>query len=193
MPGFSARSIWRKYSLRASATSELFFDSVRVPEANRLPGATGLGAPLKCLNQARFGIAWGVVGAASACLAEVLNHTRQRVLFSKPLNEKQITQHRLAEMARRIATAHLVALQIGRLKDAGRLEPAQVSLAKYNNCRAAIDVARDARDLLGASGITSECATIRHLLNLESVITYEGTETIHQLIVGRALTGVDAF
>jgi glutaryl-CoA dehydrogenase len=193
MPGYSTREIKRKFSLRASVTSELFFDNVRVPEASRLPGAESLGAPLSCLTQARFGIAWGAIGAATACFSEALEYSKVRVLFGRPLSHTQTVQRRLADMARRIASAQLFALQLGRLKDAGTMHHAQVSMAKWNNVRMALDVARDARDLLGASGITVECTPIRHMLNLESVVTYEGTETIHELIVGRELTGVEAF
>ncbi len=193
MPGYSTHEIKHKFSLRASVTSELFLENVRVPDSARLPGAEGLSGPLRCLTQARYGIAWGVIGAAIACLKEVLDYAKVRVLFGKPLSHKQAIQIRLADMARRITTARLLALQLGRLKDAGEMNHVQASLAKWNNCRMALDIARDARDLLGGSGITVECTPIRHMLNLESVITYEGTETIHQLIVGRELTGVDAF
>jgi len=148
---------------------------------------------LSCLNQARFGIAWGAVGSAIACLREALAFSETRVLFGKPLSHTQTIQRRLAEMCRRITTAQLLALQLGRLKDAGTMHPSQVSLAKWNNVRMGLDVAREARDILGAGGITIEFSAIRHMLNLESVITYEGTETIHELVVGRQLTGVSAF
>jgi glutaryl-CoA dehydrogenase len=159
-----------------------------------LPGSSvGLKAPLSCLTQARFGIAWGVLGAAQACLTEALHYTRERVLFGRPLAATQAVQIRLAEMARSIATGQVLALHLARRKDRGILSPVQVSLAKWNNCRAAIDVARDARDLLGGAGITADHVPIRHALNLESVITYEGTETIHQLSLGRELTGLNAF
>jgi len=193
MPGFTAPEIENKFSLRASVTSALFLDDVRVPEANVLPGANSLKAPLSCLTQARYGIAWGVIGAAQACLDEVIRYSADRVLFNRPLSHTQTIQIRLADMARRITTAQFLALQLGRLKDQGRLTPTQVSLAKWNNCRAALDIARDARDMLGGSGISAEYVPIRHMLNLESVITYEGTETIHQLVVGKELTGVNAF
>jgi glutaryl-CoA dehydrogenase len=192
-PGFAATQIERKFSLRASITAALFFDNVVVPEENVLPGVIGLKGPLSCLTQARYGIAWGVIGAAQACLAQLLDYTKDRVLFGRPLAQNQATQIRLAEMARGITTAQVLALQLGRLKDAGALQPAQVSLAKWNNCRMALNVARDCRDLLGGAGISAEYVPIRHMLNLESVITYEGTETIHQLTIGRALTGVNAF
>ena len=193
MPGFTAQEIENKFSLRASVTSALFFDNVRLPEASVLPGITGLKGPLSCLTQARYGIAWGVIGAAQACLNEVLNYTQDRILFHKPLANNQAIQLRLADMARRITTAQLLALQLGRMKDQGRMTPTQVSVAKWNNCRAALDIARDARDILGGAGISAEYTPIRHMLNLESVITYEGTETIHQLVVGKELTGVNAF
>ena len=192
-PGFAAPEIERKFSLRASVTAALFFDNVVVPEENVLPGVVGLKGPLSCLTQARYGIAWGVIGAAQACLAQLLDYTKERVLFGRPLAQNQATQIRLAEMARGITTAQVLALQLGRLKDAGTLQPAQVSLAKWNNCRMALNVARDCRDLLGGAGISAEYVPIRHALNLESVITYEGTETIHQLTIGRALTGLNAF
>ena len=191
--GFTATAIHNKFSLRASVTSGLFFDNVVVPEENRLPGALGLKGPLSCLTQARFGIAWGVIGAAQACLAQLLDYTRTRHLFGRPLAATQLIQARLAEMSRHITTAQLLALQLGRLKERGTLTPAQVSLAKWNNTRMAIDVARDCRDMLGGAGISAEYAPIRHMLNLESVITYEGTESVHQLSVGRELTGLSAF
>jgi glutaryl-CoA dehydrogenase len=193
MPGFSAQEIENKFSLRASVTSALFFDNVRVPAANVLPGVTGLKAPLSCLTQARYGISWGVIGAAQACLDEVIRYTADRVLFNRPLSHTQTIQIRMADMARRITAAQLLSLQLGRIKDRGELSPTQVSLAKWNNCRAAIDIARDARDILGGAGISAEYTPIRHMLNLESVITYEGTETVHQLVVGMELTGVNAF
>ncbi len=193
MPGFSAQEIENKFSLRASVTSALFFDNVRVPDSSVLPGIVGLKGPLSCLTQARYGIAWGVVGAAQACLAEVLTYTEDRILFNRPLSHNQAIQLRLADMARQITTAQVLSLRLGRLKDQGRMTPTQVSIAKWNNCRAAIDIARDARDILGGSGISAEYVPIRHMLNLESVITYEGTETVHQLVVGKELTGVNAF
>jgi glutaryl-CoA dehydrogenase len=192
-PGFAAPEIERKFSLRASVTSSLFFDNVVVPEENVLPGVVGLKGPLSCLTQARYGIAWGVIGAAQACLGQLLEYSKTRILFGRPLAQNQATQIRLAEMARGITTAQVLALQLGRLKDAGTLQPAHVSMAKWNNCRMALDVARDCRDLLGGAGISAEFVPIRHMLNLESVITYEGTETIHQLTIGRALTGLNAF
>lgn len=192
-PGFSAPEIENKFSLRASVTSALYFDNVVVPGARVLPGVVGLKGPLSCLTQARYGIAWGVIGAAQACLKEMLDYTATRILFGRPLAQNQMIQARLAEMARRITTAQLLALQLGRMKDAGSMQPAHVSLAKWNNCRMALDVARDCRDMLGGAGISAEFSPIRHMLNLESVITYEGTETIHQLTIGRQLTGLNAF
>lgn len=193
MPGFSAQEIHNKFSLRASITAGLFFDNVRIPEENLLSGITGMKGPLSCLNQARYGISWGVIGAAQACLNEALNYTNERILFNKPLSHTQTIQLRLAEMARRITTAQLLSFKLGKLKDAGKLSPPQISIAKWNNCRMALDIARDARDILGGSGISAEYVPIRHMLNLESVITYEGTETIHQLVVGKELTGINAF
>ncbi len=193
MPGFTAQEIENKFSLRASVTAALFFDNVRIPEGNVLPGVSGLKGPLSCLTQARYGITWGVIGAAQACLDEALAYAQDRVLFGKPLSHTQAIQIRLADMARRITTAQLLSLRLGRIKDAGKLSATQVSLAKWNNCRAALDIARDARDILGGAGISAEYVPIRHMLNLESVITYEGTETVHQLAVGRELTGVNAF
>jgi len=191
--GFSAQEIKHKMSLRASVTSALFFDNVRVPEANRLPNVKGLKGPLGCLTQARYGITWGPIGAAIACLDEALNYSKERILFDRPVAATQSAQLKLADMARRITLAQLLVLQLGRLKDAGTMHPSQVSLAKWNNCRMAIDIARQCRDLLGGAGITTEHCAIRHALNLESVITYEGTETVHQLVIGRELTGINAF
>jgi glutaryl-CoA dehydrogenase len=153
----------------------------------------GLKGPLSCLTQARYGICWGVIGAAQACLKQLLEYTATRKLFGRPLAANQTIQVRLADMARRITAAQLLALQLGRLKDAGTMQPVQVSLAKWNNCRMALHIARDCRDMLGGAGISAEYAPIRHMLNLESVITYEGTETIHQLTLGRELTGLNAF
>jgi len=193
MAGYEAQEIHGKFSLRASVTSGLFFDNVRVPEANRLPNVTGLKGPLGCLTQARYGITWGPIGSAIACLTEVIEYTADRKLFGRPLAANQAVQIRMADMARRITTAQLLSLQLGRLKDAGKMAPQQVSLAKWNNVRMALDIARDCRDILGAAGITVEHSAIRHMLNLESVITYEGTETVHQLVIGRELTGINAF
>ena len=193
MKGFESREIDNKFSLRASVTSALFFDEVRVPAANVLPGIVGLKGPLSCLTQARYGICWGVIGAAQACLAELLEYTASRELFGRKLARTQAIQIRLAEMSRRISGAQLMAWQLSQLKERGTMTPAQVSMVKWNNCRMALDVARDCRDMLGGAGISAEHGPIRHMLNLESVITYEGTETIHQLSVGRELTGHNAF
>lgn len=192
-PGFTAHKIENKMSLRASVTSSLFMDNVRIPADCILPGVTGMKGPLSCLTQARYGITWGPIGAAQACLKELLDYTQSRILFDRPLSHTQSIQERLADMARRITTAQLLSLRLGRLKDEGRLHPTQVSVAKWNNVRMALDIARDCRDMLGGSGISAEYAPIRHMLNLESVITYEGTETIHKLVVGKELTGVGAF
>ncbi len=193
MPGYDTQEIENKFSLRASVTGAQFFNNVRLPEASVLPGVSSLKGPLSCLTQARYGITWGVIGAAQACLNEVLNYTQDRILFGRPLANTQAIQIRLANMSRQITTAQLLSLRLGRIKDKGELSPTQVSLAKWNNCRAALDIARDARDILGGAGISAEYVPIRHMLNLESVITYEGTETVHQLVVGKELTGVNAF
>ena len=191
--GFDAHEIENKFSLRASVTSELFFDNVRIPNENVLPNVTGLKGPLSCLTQARYGIAWGVIGAAEACLQELLDYTETRVLFGRSLSENQAIQIRLADMQRKITAASLIAYRLGQLKDQEKMNPTQVSLAKWNNTRMALDIARDCRDMLGGAGISAEYVPIRHMLNLETVITYEGTETIHQLAVGRELTGKNAF
>jgi glutaryl-CoA dehydrogenase len=192
-PGYTTRDIPHKFSLRASITSELFFENCKIPLENQLPKAKGLGGPLSCLTQARYGIAWGAVGAAMACYREAMEFCRERVLFGEPLIKKQHMQVRLADIVRRITTGQLLALQLGRLKDSGDMHHTHVSLAKWNNVRLGLDIARETRDILGAGGISVECCPIRHSLNLESVITYEGTETIHQLIVGRELTGEAVF
>ena len=191
--GFDIHEIKNKFSLRASVTSELFFDNVRIPNKNVLPNVTGLKGPLSCLTQARYGIAWGVIGAAEACLQELLDYTETRVLFGRSLSENQAIQIRLADMQRKITGASLIAYRLGQLKDQEKMNPTQVSLAKWNNTRMALDIARDCRDMLGGAGISAEYVPIRHMLNLETVITYEGTETIHQLAVGRELTGKNAF
>ena len=191
--GFDVHEIENKFSLRASVTSELFFDNVRIPNKNVLPNVTGLKGPLSCLTQARYGIAWGVIGAAEACLQELLDYTETRVLFGRSLSENQAIQIRLADMQRKITAASLIAYRLGQLKDQEKMNPTQVSLAKWNNTRMALDIARDCRDMLGGAGISAEYVPIRHMLNLETVITYEGTETIHQLAVGRELTGKNAF
>ena len=192
-PGFAAQVIHKKMSLRASVTSALFLDNVRVPDSQRLPNVKGLKGPLGCLTQARYGITWGPIGAAIASYQCAREYSQSRILFNRPLAANQAVQLKLADMARRITLAQLLSLQLGRLKDAGKMQPAQVSLAKWNNVRMALDISREARDVLGGAGITTEYAPIRHALNLESVITYEGTETVHQLVVGRELTGINAF
>ena len=192
--GLVSPEIEKKFSLRASVTGAIFLEDVVVPHSAMLPGSTcGIKAPLSCLTQARYGITWGVIGAAQACLREALEYSKTRILFDRPLAATQAIQIRLAEMSRKVTTAQMLSLQLGRLKDAGQMTPSHVSLAKWNNCRAAIEVARDARDMLGGAGISAEYVPIRHALNLESVITYEGTETIHQLTIGRELTGINAF
>ena len=191
--GFVANKIENKFSLRASITSELFFDNIRVSKDSVLPGVIGLKGPLSCLTQARYGISWGVIGAAESCLEELLGYTQTRILFDRSLDENQAIQIRLADMQRRIVTSSLLSYRLGQLKDLEQMNPTQVSLAKWNNVRMALDVARDCRDMLGGSGISAEYVPIRHMLNLESVVTYEGTETIHQLAVGRSLTGKSAF
>ena len=192
-PGFEAPELKHKMSLRASITSALFLDNVRVPDENVLPNKPGLRAALSCLTQARYGISWGAIGAAQACLSELIEYTQTRKLFGRPLSHTQSIQERLAQMARRITTAQTLVMRLAQLKDAGQLRPAQVSVAKWNNVRMALDIARDCRDMLGGSGITIEFSPIRHMLNLETVVTYEGTETIHKLSVGKELTGVSAF
>jgi glutaryl-CoA dehydrogenase len=192
-PGFKRHTLEDKLSLRASNTADLFLDDVRVPDSARLPEALGLKAALSCLDRARYGIAWGAVGAARACLAEVLDYTSSRVVFGHALAATQLIQARLADHARNLTTAQLLALRLGQLKDRGAATSAQISLAKWNNVDAALAIARDCRDILGAAGITTEHVSMRHMLNLESVVTYEGTRTIHGLVVGRALTGHSAF
>jgi glutaryl-CoA dehydrogenase len=192
-PGFAAQVIHKKMSLRASVTSALFFDNVRVPDSQRLPNVKGLKGPLGCLTQARYGITWGPIGAAISSYTSALEYSKSRILFNRPIAATQAVQLKLADMARRITLAQLLSLQLGRLKDAGTMQPAQVSLAKWNNVRMALDISREARDILGGAGITTEYPPIRHALNLESVITYEGTETVHQLVIGREVTGINAF
>ena len=191
-PGFTSREITGKLSHRASDTAELVLDRVHVPGDNLLPGAVGLKSVLACLTQARYGIAWGVLGAAMACFAEVLDYTRERQVFGRPVAACQLTQAKLADMLTEITKGQLLALQLARLRDAGRLRAEQVSLAKRNNARMALEVARTARGMLGASGITDWRQTMRHLCNLETVDTYEGTYEIHTLVMGRDLTGLDA-
>ena len=191
--GFSANEITRKMSLRASVTSELVLDSVRVPESMRLPHALGLRGPLSCLNEARYGIAWGVMGAARACYEAAVDYSRERKVMQKSLAAFQLTQAKLAEMATQLVAGRLIAHRLGVLKDAEEIDPVQVSLAKRNNVRAAMEIARSARTILGANGITLEYPVARHMANLEAVLTYEGTEEVHTLILGKAITGEDAF
>ena len=193
MPGFTAPVIHKKMSLRASITSELVFQDVRVPDANRLPEATSLRGPLSCLNEARFGIVWGVVGAGRACYEEALSYATERIVFEKPLTSYQLTQQKLAEMVLEINRGMLMALHLGRMKDEGRLRPEHVSLGKMGNARGALEIARSARSILGGNGITLEYPVIRHMNNLESVVTYEGTHEVHTLVVGGAVTGIQAF
>jgi glutaryl-CoA dehydrogenase len=191
--GFTAQKIHRKLSLRASVTAELAFDDLRLPADAVLPEVRGLKGPLSCLNEARYGIAWGVVGAARACLEESLAYTLEREQFGKPLASFQLTQRKLATMTVAVNNASLVAWRLGALKDAGTLKPSQVSYAKYANARAALDVAREARTTLGGAGITLDHSVMRHMNNLETVMTYEGTEEMHLLSVGAELTGIRAF
>ena len=192
-PGFSAREMTHKMSLRASVTSEFTLDDVRLPEEARLPGAQGLKGPLACLSEARFGIVFGAVGAARDCLQATLDYVGTREVFDKPLSAYQLTQAKIADMAVELGKAQLLALHLGRLKDTGRIKPEQVSVGKLNNVREAIKIARKCRTLLGANGITLEYPVIRHANNLESVLTYEGTSEVHQLVIAEALTGVSAF
>jgi glutaryl-CoA dehydrogenase len=192
-PGFTAHEIHRKLSLRASITAELTLEDVRLPAEAMLPEVRGLKGPLSCLNEARFGIVWGAVGAARACYTEALQYALERTQFRKPLAAFQLTQRKLAEMVLAVNNAGLVAARLGRLKDAGTIEPAQISYGKLNNVRAALEVARSARGLLGAAGITLDHAVMRHMVNLETVSTYEGTEEMHALSIGAAVTGIPAF
>jgi glutaryl-CoA dehydrogenase len=191
-PGFEARDMKGKFSLRGSITSELFLSDVEVPEANRLPKVKGLKGPLGCLTQARYGIAWGAIGAAQACFSEARKYARERIVFDRPLGSLQIPQQKLTFMATEITKAQLLALQLGRLKDAGKLHHAMVSMAKMNNVDMALQIARLARDMLGANGIVDDYCSMRHMVNLETVRTYEGTHDIHTLIIGKELTGLDA-
>jgi len=192
-PGFSARDIHGKWSLRASVTSELVLEDVVVGEDALLPGVSGLKGPLSCLSQARFGICYGAVGAAMACYDEALSYAKDRVQFSRPIAGYQLVQHKLVQMVSKITAAQLLCWRMGRLKESGKLTPAQVSLAKRDCVAMARDCARDARDILGANGVTDEYQCGRHMLNLESVYTYEGTHDIHTLVVGQEVTGIAAF
>ena len=193
MPGFEAPEMHHKISLRASVTSELVLHDVRVPEENRFPEVSSLRGPLSCLNEARYGIVWGAVGAGRACYESALEYAKERIVFGKPIAGYQLTQQKLAEMALEINRATLVALHIGRMKDEGTLLPQHVSMGKMGNVRGAIEVARSARTILGGNGITLEYPVIRHANNLESVLTYEGTHEVHTLVVGNAITGENAF
>jgi glutaryl-CoA dehydrogenase len=193
MKGFSAPEIHKKLSLRASVTSELVLDDVRVPGESLLPGSNSLRGPLSCLNEARYGIVWGAVGAGRACFEAALDYAKQRIVFGKPISGYQLTQQKLAEMALEVNRGTLVALHIGRMKDAGTLRPEHVSMGKLGNVRGALEVCRSARTVLGGNGITLEYPVIRHMNNLESVLTYEGTHEVHTLVVGEALTGTAAF
>ena len=192
-PGFTTRDVEHKLSLRASTTSELILDDVRLPSDAQLPGAEGLKGPLSCLNEARFGIVFGAIGAARDCLESALDYAASRVQFGQPIAAFQLTQQKLADMALEFYKGILLAVHLGRLKDAGQLRPEQVSLGKLNNVREAIAIARTCRTILGGSGITLEYSPMRHANNLESVLTYEGTSEIHALTIGRALTGLSAF
>jgi glutaryl-CoA dehydrogenase len=192
-PGFSSRDVERKLSLRASVTSELVFDDCRLPSEAMLPGVRGLRGPLSTLDEARFGIVWGAMGAARACYQAAVEYSTSRVQFGKPIGGFQLTQRKLVEMLVELNKGTLLALHLGRMKDEGRLRPEQVSLGKLNNVREALEIAREARSVLGANGITLEYPVVRHMNNLESVLTYEGTNEIHTLVLGKAVTGLDAF
>ena len=192
-PGFSTSDIHHKLSLRASVTSELHFEECRVPSANMLPDVRGMRGPLSCLNEARYGIAWGATGAARACYEVALDYAKSRVQFNRPIGSFQLVQRKLAIMATELVKSQLLALQLGRLKDEGLLHPVQISIAKRNNVREALETAREARSVLGANGVTLEYPISRHMNNLESVFTYEGTDDIHTLIIGQAITGLNAF
>jgi len=192
-PGFTANLIHRKMSLRASVTSELVLRDVRLPESAMLPGVRGLKGPLSCLNEARFGIAFGTLGAARDCLETAISYSMDRVQFDKPIAGYQLTQRKLADMAVQLGNGMLLALHLGRLKDAHLLRPEQVSLGKLHNARAALEIARESRSILGGNGITLEYPIIRHMNNLESVFTYEGTNEMHTLVIGEALTGLPAY
>ena len=192
-PGFSTLDIHGKLSMRASITSELSFQDCRIPLENRLPNAKGLGRALGCLSQARYGIAWGAVGAAMACYDWALQYAQTRIQFGKPIAQFQLVQRKLVWMLTEITKAQLLALRLGRLKDEGKATPQQISMAKLNNVHIALETARMARDIMGAAGIVDEHPIIRHMLNLETVVTYEGTHDIHTLIIGRDITGLSAF
>ena len=189
---FSVRNIEKKFSLKASITSELIFENCRVPSSQQLQ-VVGMGGPFSCLNHARYGIAWGAIGAAQACFDEALNYAKTRIQFDKPIASFQLVQAKLANIATEITKMQWLTLQLGRLKDAGKVEPHQISMCKMNNVSCALQIARTCRDILGASGITFEYQVGRHMLNLESVNTYEGTEDIHRLVIGEKITGIPAY
>jgi glutaryl-CoA dehydrogenase len=191
--GFATRDMHRKLSLRASVTSELLLDECRLPASAVLPGVTGLKGPLSCLSEARYGIVWGVMGAARACFETAVDYSKSRVQFGRPIGGFQLTQRKLADMLVELEKGTLLALHLGRMKDEGRIRPEQVSLGKLNNVREALAIAREARTILGANGITLDYPVLRHASNLESVLTYEGTSEVHQLVLGKAITGLDAF
>jgi glutaryl-CoA dehydrogenase len=192
-PGFTTQDIHKKLSLRASITSELLLDEVRLPDSARLPEANSLRGPLSCLNEARYGIVWGAAGAARACYEAALSYAKERIQFDKPIASFQIQQQKLANMAVQVNQSTLLALHLGRMKDAGTLRNEHVSMGKLANVNAALDVARNARQVLGANGVTLEYPVIRHMNNLESVVTYEGTADVHALVIGEAITGIGAF
>jgi glutaryl-CoA dehydrogenase len=192
-PGFTTSNIERKLSLRASVTSELHFEDCRVPAENMLPNVRGMRGPLSCLDEARYGIAWGANGAARTCYETALEYAKSRIQFKRPIASFQLVQRKLAIIATELVKAQLLALQLGRLKDEGLLHPVQISIAKRNNVREALNTAREARSILGANGITLEYPISRHMNNLESVFTYEGTDDVHTLIIGQAITGINAF
>ena len=191
--GFTAPEMKGKHSLRASVTSELIFQDVHIPKENRLPGGEGLKLPLSCLTQARYGIAWGAVGAAMACYETALNYAKSRIQFGKPIASFQMTQEKLVNMLTEITKAQLLCIQLGRLKDRGKARFQQVSFAKRNNVYHALQIAREARSILGANGILDEYPVMRHAANLESVLTYEGTHEMHTLIIGEDITGIPAY
>ena len=192
-PGYAAHDIPHKMSMRASYTGSLTLDDVRLPEASRMPKAKGIKSPLGCLENARFGVAFGVIGAARDCLERSRTYALERQQFGKPIGSKQLIQAKLADMADQIVKASLLSVHYGRLKDKGKVTAVQISLMKRNNCRMALDIARTSRAIMGANGITIEYGVIRHAMNLESTLTYEGTEEVHTLVLGRALTGENAF
>ncbi|WP_020533839.1 acyl-CoA dehydrogenase family protein [Flexithrix dorotheae] len=193
MEGFSAPEIHGKWSLRASITGELVFDNVKIPKENLLPGKSGLGAPLKCLDSARYGISWGAIGAAMDCYETARKYALERIQFDKPIASFQLIQKKLSEMLTEITKAQLLSLRLGQLKNEGKATTAQISMAKRNNVEMAINIAREARQILGGMGITQDYSIMRHMMNLESVITYEGTHDIHLLILGHEITGIQAF